>query len=197
MSIETVTFVSERTISPEDFVEWVAKRRDDHRYELLGGRIVMTPPSVWPEGEGELRIGALLERFVRERGLGRTFGPSQSFELPTGDVVAPDLSYISHARWDAGPRPVPGQLLRIVPNLVVEITTPDGATRDRLEKRRIYASAGAQEYWIVDLRRREATVFLIAAEGRFDDGRTLGEADTLASTVLSGLSTAVRDLLIS
>lgn len=196
MAIEALTFVSERTVSAEDFAAWVATRRDDARYELIEGRIVMTPPSAWPEGEGEAKVITLLSNFAVPRGLGRVLSATQGIELPTGDVVAPDAAFVSTARWDAA-RPTPGRLLRVVPDLLVELTTPDGSNRDRVEKRRIYAAAGVREYWIVDLRRREVTLFLAAGEGRFDDGRTLREDDTLASAALPGLAVPVRDLLVS
>jgi Uma2 family endonuclease len=195
--VERLTFVSERTITTAEFAAWVATRRDGARYELIGGRVVMTPPSPWPEGEGAVRVVTPLSSFVAARALGRVFGGNQGFTLPTGDVVAPGAAFISQARWDAGPRPVPGEFLRIVPELVVEVTTPDGSTRDRVDKRQIYAAAGVREYWIVDLRRREVTIFVASAEGRFDAGRTLGEADTLASTTIAGFSTPVRDLLVA
>lgn len=195
--VETLTFVSERTITQQEFAAWVATRRDDARYELIGGRVVMTPPSAWPEGEGELHIGTTLRSFVIARALGRVFGGNQGFALPTGDTVAPDVAFISQARWDAGPRPVPGEFLRIVPDLVVEVTTPDGSTRDRVDERQLYAAAGVREYWIVDLRRREVTIFTATAEGRFDAGRTLDEGATLGSTAIAGFSAPVRELLVS
>jgi Uma2 family endonuclease len=193
-----MTFVSERTVTQEEFAAWVAARRDDDaRYELLGGRIVMTPSSAWPEGEGELEVGRLLGNHVRAGRLGRVFGSSQGFELSTGDTVAADVAFVSQSRWDAGPPPVPGKFLRVIPVLMVELTTPDGRTRDQVEKRQIYAAAGVLEYWVVDLRRREVTLFTTVAEGRFDGGRTLGADDTLTPTVLQGFAVRVSDLLIA
>src|SRR4051812_42518192 len=127
-----LTFVSERTLTQEEFTAWVSTRppADEAKYELLGGRVVMNPPSGWPEGEGEGDVLVAIKRLVRQSGLGRVFGPSQGFELPTGDTVAPDASFVSRERWEAGPRPEPGRFLRIVPDLAVEVVTPERAARD-------------------------------------------------------------------
>jgi Uma2 family endonuclease len=198
-SAQAITFVSESVVSQEEFARWVAERPadDPNRYELLEGKIVMNPPVRWPEGEGELSIGALLRSYVVSRRLGRVFGPSQGFELPTGDTVAPDASYISQERWQAGPRPEPGQFLRIVPDLAVEVVSPSDPTRDRVQKRILYAQAGIREYWIVDLRRREVTLFFSLVEGRFEAGQTLTEQQTLRSRALPGLEIPVAELLVS
>jgi Uma2 family endonuclease len=193
-----MTFISERLVSQQEFEDWVLQcpANDINRYELLEGRIVMNPPAGWPEGEGEGEAYSVLRSWARPRRLGRVFAANQGFELPTGDTVAPDASFISRERWERGPRPVPGKFLRIVPDLAVEVISPNDPVRDRVQKRIIYARAGVREYWIIDLRRREATVFHLAAEGRFDDGRTLREDDVLRSEVLAGLEVPVRDLLV-
>jgi Uma2 family endonuclease len=193
-----LTFISERTLSQEEFAAWVAKRPpgDDSKCELLGGRVIMTPPSGWPEGEGEGDTFFVIKQIVRARNLGRVFGPSQGFELPTGDTVAPDAAFVSHERWNAAPVPVPGRFLRVVPDLLVEVTTPGGSARDRVDKRLAYAASGVREYWIVDLRLREVTVHHQVAEGRFDAGKVLREKDTFGSVVL-GADVSVCELLAS
>jgi Uma2 family endonuclease len=198
-STQAITFVSESSVSQEEFARWVAERPagDLNRYELLEGRIVMNPPAGWPEGEGELSVASILRVYVLSRNLGRVFGPSQGFEMPTGDTVAPDAAYISQQRWEAGPRPEPGKFLRIVPDLTVEVLSPNNPARDRVQKRALYAQAGIREYWIVDLRRREVTLFYSLVEGRFEAGQTLTEEQTLRSKVLPGLEIPVQDLLIS
>jgi Uma2 family endonuclease len=193
-----ITFISEDVVSQQQFEQWLRQRPwdDINRYELLEGRIVMNPPADWPEGEGELSIGAVLLFHVRPLGLGRVFGPSQRFELPTGDTVAPDASFISRERWAAGPRPERRGPLRIVPDLAVEVLSPNRPSRDLVQKRIIYARAGVREYWVIDLDRREVTLFRRIAEGLFDEGRILTENETLHSEVLPGFEVPVRDLLV-
>jgi len=196
MSMAQPIFESINTLDAAEFAAWVEARErlgDPDRYELLSGRVVVSPPAGWPHGEIEAAVATLLGAHVRGHNLGRTFGSSQGFELPTGDVVEPDASFVSHARWDAAPSPVPGKFLRVVPDLVVEILSTSTASRDRGEKKAAYARAGVLEYWIVDERARNVTVFLRAGD-RFDAGRTFGEAERFASAVLPGLDVAVGAL---
>ena len=192
-----ISFVSQNLVSQQEFEEWLRNRQanDSNRYELLEGRIVMNPPANWPEGEGEGEAYAALRAYVRPRRLGRVFGSGQGFVLPTGDTVAPDASFIGQDRWERG-RPEPGSFIRIVPDLAIEVLSPNDPARDLVQKRIIYARSGVREYWVVDLHRAEVTVFHSVAEGQFDGGQVCGESDTIQSQVLPGLEVPVRELLI-
>src|SRR5262245_44822041 len=117
--MRAVSFESTETFSQAEFAEWAAARSGDvNEYELLNGRIVMNPPAGWPFGEAEADVVGAIQPFVRGRDLGRVFGPSQGFELPSGDTVAPDLAFVSTERWRAAPRDF-GRFLRVVPDLAV------------------------------------------------------------------------------
>lgn len=189
-------FESVTTMGQADFVRWVHERDmsgDVHRYELLNGRVVMNPPAAWPHGEVESRLLRRLGNVVEPGRLGRLLGSSQGYELPSGDTVEPDASFVSNARWAATP-PVAGKFLQVVPDLVVEILSPSTTTRDRGEKKAIYAGAGVREYWIVDPRGRTVTIFVGEASDRFSAGLVLGEDDTIESDVLPGLGFVVREL---
>ena len=60
-------------------------------------------------------------------------GSSAGYDLPSGDTLEPDVSFLSAARLAAGPAPERGRFLRIVPDLVVEILSDSTAKRDRGE----------------------------------------------------------------
>ena len=134
-------FESIETFTQPEFETLVAERSrvgDVHHYELLNGRVVMTPPAGYPHGGVEATLLRIIGSFVHARRLGRVFGSSQGFELPSGDTVEPDVAFVSHERWNAGPAPVPGKFIRIVPDWVVEILSAGTASRDRGEKKAIY-----------------------------------------------------------
>jgi Uma2 family endonuclease len=164
MPVET-SFVSDETFSQEEFWRWLQRRpaSDVHHYELIGGRIVMSPPAGMRHGGLEARLVQLFANHVRPRGLGAVFGSSTGYDLPTGDTLEPDVSFVATAAMRTVARPLPERFARVVPSLVVEILSPSSARRDRKDKRAIYARSGVAEYWIVDARRREVLVHDLAS----------------------------------
>lgn len=195
VKIPETAFVSTQTFSQKAFKRWVEKRpaTDVNRYELTDGRIVMTPPAGWGHGEIELRLGSALLNFVEKNKLGRVFGSSTGYNLPSGDTLEPDASFISGERWSKGPQVGRGQFLRIVPSLAVEILSPATAQRDRVEKKRIYEFNGVDEYWLVDPARREVTVYHLI-ERRYGLGRRFGANQNLRSRLLPGFEIRARSL---
>ena len=166
---------------------------DVNRYELVNERIVMTPPAGWGHGEIEARVIRILGDFVERHSLGRVFGSSTGYDLPSGDTLDPDASFISHERWAKGLQVRRGQFLKIVPTLVVEILSPATARRDRTEKKRLYEMNGVEEYWLVDPDRREVTVFHLV-EGQYDAGKRFSARQKLRSRVLPGFEVLTRSL---
>jgi Uma2 family endonuclease len=196
--MDELIFESTTCLSQEEFAAWVEKRaaRDDNHYELLNGRIVVTPPAGWPHGSVGHEIQLLLGEHVRSRKLGKVFDSSQGFDLPSGDTVEPDHTYVSAQRWTAAPPPVEGKFLRVVPDLLVEVLSGGTASRDRGEKKAIYERNGVREYWLVDARALTLTVFLLQ-ESRFDRGRVFDVDERFRSSVLPELEFPVRDLFPS
>jgi Uma2 family endonuclease len=192
-----VTLESTETVTQAEFVEFCAERErlgDVYHYELLNGRIVMNPPAGYPHGSTESRVVRLLGNYVSERRLGEVLGSSQGFELPSGDTVEPDVTFVSEARWQTMSPPEEGKFLRVVPDLVVEILSRRTASYDRGEKKAIYEKNAVREYWILDTRARSLTVFLLSPEGCFSETGVLAETDRYASTVLEGLEFTVSDV---
>ncbi|WP_394826158.1 Uma2 family endonuclease [Pendulispora albinea] len=191
-----LVFESNETIRQEDFARFVEEREaagDVHHYELLNGRVVMAPPEGYPHGSVGSTIQALLGTFVQERDLGKVFDPSQGFELPPGDTIQPDHSFVSAARWRTV-TPVEGQFLRVVPDLIAEVLSQMTRSRDRGEKKAIYERNGVREYWLVDPRARSLTVFQLR-DDRFDRGRTFTKDDRYEPEVLRGLSFTIGAIL--
>jgi Uma2 family endonuclease len=193
--VTETTFVSTATFNPKAFKRWVENRplNDVNRYELVDGRIVMTPPAGWGHGEIEASVVRILGEFVTSHNLGRMFGSSTGYDLPSGDTLEPDASFISSERWAKGPHVGKAQFLKIVPTLVVEILSPATAQRDRVEKKKIYEINGVDEYWLVDPDRREVTVFQLV-KGKYGPGKRFRVNQNLRSRLLIGLDMPVRSL---
>jgi len=183
-------------MTQSEFALWLQTipARDLHRYELLDGFVVMEPLAAWPHGEIEGEVVSRLKSFLmsKPKALGRVFGSSQGFDLPTGDTVEPDVSFVSAERWQALMRPVRG-FPAVVPDLVVEILSPSTKKIDQEQKKRIYERNGVREYWLIDPASHSVQL-LVATGSMFDAGRLLSADDVLASQVLPGLEVRVADL---
>lgn len=190
----TTTFRSDESFTPRTFRRWVDSRptADVNHYELVRGRIVMTPPAGWTHAGVGVRIGGLLDAHVRRHGLGKVFDSSLGYILPSDDVLEPDASFVSTARFEASRPSRPNEYLRAVPNLVVEILSPGTAVRDRTEKKELYEQNGVDEYWIVDSEHRAVTVFTREPRG-YGAGRT-AIAGTLRSRALPKLRVPLATL---
>lgn len=192
--ISGVAFRSDEHFTQRQFRRWVDTRpgSDINHYELIDGRIVMTPPAGWTHGRVEIRLARLLDEHVTRHKLGVAFGSSTGYDLPSGDTVEPDASFVSAERFAAHPPRSANEFLRVVPSLVAEILSPGTAKRDRTEKKAIYARNGVDEYWIVDTRDKAVTVFRLC-EGGCDEGRTF-RSGTVRSQVLPKLRVRIREL---
>jgi Uma2 family endonuclease len=192
MVMETA-FRSEERFSQQRFWRWTCGRPGDDRarYELVGGRIVMTPPPGWPHGAVDTQVITLLNRHVQVANLGIVL-TNTDFELPSGDTLVPDVAFIATERFVAGPAPRRGRFLRIVPNLVGEVLSDSTAQRDRTEKAEIYAQNGIAEYWLADTSRCELTI-LVLVDGRFAE-HARAKHGTLTSAVLPELAIPVEKL---
>ena len=119
-------------------------------------------------------------------------GSSAGYDLPSGDTLEPDVSFISKERFAAGPAPTRGRFVGIVPDLAVEILSRSTARRDRTEKKAIYEQCGVDEYWIVDPDRQTVTLFHLE-DGRYADGERV-RSGPIPSRVLPQLELTVEDL---
>lgn len=187
-------FRSEESFDRRAFRRWLSERppSDANRYELIAGRIVMTPPAGWPHARIEVIIASRLEEHVRRDRLGIVLGSSGGYDLPSGDTVEPDVSYISARRLTAKGKPAAGQFLRIVPTLAVEILSRPTARRDRIEKKRLYEQNGVEEYWIVDPVRKAVTIFHLGKRG-YGTGRVIASG-RIPSRVLPNVEIAVSEV---
>jgi Uma2 family endonuclease len=151
--------------------------------------------SGYPHGRIGGNIQWLLGEYVRRAKSGIVFDSSQGFDLPSGDTVEPDHSFVSNERWALAPAPEVGKFLGVVPDLVVEVLLTSTASKDRGEKKAIYERNGVREYWLVDSRARSVTVFLLE-EARFDLGRRFDETEKFTSSVLAGLDVDVTQIFV-
>jgi Uma2 family endonuclease len=193
MKVAQTAFRSEDVFTQREFRRWLGDLPPSsiNHYELLDGRIVMTPPAGWSHSSVASTLGYALNSHVRRHNLGTVFESSAGYELPSGDTLEPDVSFVSTKRFATQPPRTPNQFLRVAPTLVIEILSRSTARRDQTEKKDIYARNEVDEYWIVDPAKKVVTFFHLRRH-RYGAGRSF-KAGRIRSRVLPQLDLSAED----
>jgi len=112
--------------------------------EFIGGEILMSPSPKLRHQRIVFRIHQALSDFARARG-GEVFEAPCDVHLPSGDVVQPDVLFVSQAR-----SPILQDWVRGAPDLVVEVLSPETRRRDQAVKADLYLRNGVLEVWLAD-----------------------------------------------
>lgn len=160
--------------------------------EYINGEIIMAPTPTVAHQTVLGNIYFALRQFMQKAAMGRLYCSPLDVVLPTGEVVQPDLFFLTDeetARANAAKR-VDG-----APLFAVEILSPGSIKHDTITKRNLYEQNGVREYWIVDPEARTI------AQLTLDEGHyaltELTESDTIQSVVLIGFEMVVGQLLMS
>jgi Uma2 family endonuclease len=175
-------------LKPRKTAEDYMRLPEGTRAELIEGEIFMSPS---PKERHQSRIGnvySLLREKFRQRKLGRVWMAPFDVHLPTGDIVQPDL--IAIAMRNLG---IVKDWIYGVPELLIEVLSPDGAERDRIVKKLLYARNGVPEYWIVDDEANAVEVFKLAGD-RYEPLGYFERGDVIQSAVFPELALPVTQV---
>lgn len=138
--------------------EELARRPELNPCELVNGRVVPMAPASFDHGELELELGARLRVYAKETGRGKVVtGEVGIYTRRNPDTVrGADVLFISHERYA---KRGPSSFLDVVPELVVEVRSPEDRPGDVAWKIREYLEAGVDRVWYVDPRRRTVRVY--------------------------------------
>ncbi|MCC6388025.1 MAG: Uma2 family endonuclease [Dehalococcoidia bacterium] len=162
------------------------------KMELVEGEVVIHMPVGGPHSELVIALGAFLLGFARSHGLGPV-GTECGFVLARNpDIVfAPDLHFVRSERLIGGK--MPAAFFDGVPDLAVEVVSPDDTDRAVNAKVLAYLAAGTPLVWVV--RPEAATVTVHRPNG---DAHTYGAGDVLGSAdagfAVEGFSLALAEL---
>ncbi len=176
-------FSIDRPITVEEFCEYVS---DEGQAELVNGVIyIMSPPTDLHEDVSGWLL-TLLRQYTEVRKLGVVRGGRSGVLIHGTSLREPDLLFFRRSRLDLmTERGVHG-----APDLAIEIVDSARARRDAVQKQVEYEQIGVQEYWVIDLPRREVRQCLLE-EGRYDLQR-LGPGEQLTARTVEGFHLQVE-----
>ena len=158
------------------------------RGELIRGVLHETMPAGFKHGWIVMKLGALLLNFIQPRALGTLVGSDSGvwLERDPDTVREPDIAFTSVERL-----PINADIdgySEVVPDLVVEVVSPNDRPGEVAEKTAMWLSFGVRLVWLVRPDRR--TIEVHRAGGQVE---TLGEGDALDGLeVLPGFSCDLR-----
>lgn len=117
--------------------------------------------------------------------------------LPDGDeksdkdiktVVEPDISIVcDQSKLDE-------QGCIGAPDMIIEITSPSSARKDRLQKFYKYEKAGVREYWIVEPEEKLVSVFVLGANNKYGRPDIYTEGDEIKVSIFPDLIISLKGI---
>lgn len=165
---------------------------DGKHFELVGGKLVEKNVGFESSWIGSVLM-SLLMMHCRANRLGWVVGNEPGFRCYPHDanqVRKPDIAFVSFARLPAG-KPPAGYCV-VVPNLVVEVVSPNDVATEVDDKVSEYLAAGVECVWVVHPNSRRVHIYYA------DRGVILNENDELSGEpVIPGFRCALKELFSS
>lgn len=167
-------------------------------HEVINGEITMSPA---PSSIHQWILSELLDalrRHVRGSGLGVVLPAPVDLiitKAPTLRTRQPDLLFLNGEKTGVyGPKQLEDMpSIEVVPDLIVELLSPEENRRTLTGKLDDYAALGVLEVWLVSRESETIEVLSIIEEG-YSRTALFGHGDTLTSGVLLGFQLEVQSL---
>jgi Uma2 family endonuclease len=164
-------------------LEWTdeALMAIDHvgKIELINGELHHMAPTGIEHSDIATILVTAMTNAVRPARLGRVYESNAGFRMSSGNVLSPDVSFISAQRLK-GRRADYKRFFKGAPDLAVEILSPDDSHPKTIAKLDEYFQNGTILAWIIDVDRKSVEVFTSPAA----PVRELTITDTLTATPL-------------
>ncbi len=168
----------QRLYDVDDLWELLSQADNDNpRYELIDGELNELSGPGGKHGRSATKFDRYLDVFAEERGLGIvTVEAGYHPHDDRNSLHMPDVAYISQ---ENAPDPFPDKFVPAMPDLAVEIVSPNDSIRAIREKAQIYLLNGTKLVWIAMPATQSVEVWRMQADGSFAN-RILARSDSLS-----------------
>jgi Uma2 family endonuclease len=150
----------------------------ENQVELREGKLIIMSPSDGVSSAVGARIIRLLANWVYDHDLGEVLESSGGFRLPNGDLLAPDVAFVSRTRMQRITR----SYLAVVPELVMEIKSSSDRVRELEEKIALFLRQGVQVGILIDPDKKRVMIYRGEGTVADDDAGQIA----MQKTVLQG-----------
>ncbi|BAF58555.1 Uncharacterized protein conserved in cyanobacteria [Pelotomaculum thermopropionicum SI] len=161
-------------------------------YELIGGKLVMTPS---PGKKHQIilkRLLKLLDNYVEDKDAGEVLCVPRDVCLAPTEVYQPDILFVAKDRLEISAE----DKVNGAPDMIAEILSPSNAYYDLRKKFKAYEKYGVREYWIVDPEEASIEVYELA-DGKFRLAAQKEKSGIVSSVVLPGFTIKLEDIFPS
>lgn len=186
LPFQEIAATSEKTYTYEDY----CKLPEGAPYQLIGGKLVMTPAPTTYHQIISMKLGVQIANFVQEKDLGLVLFAPVDVYLEETETYQPDIIFIARERMGI----IEPARINGAPDLVVEILSPGTAYYDLRKKFKVYERNGVKEYWIVDPEEKAVQVFVLRNEKYVLD-QEVEKKGIIRSNVLKGFEVSAESFL--
>lgn len=173
-----------RVISDEELLRLP---KDGNKYEVVDGELRVSPAG-WAHERVVANLTAQMATHAKAHHLGDVLGSNALYVLPNGNKRAPDITFVAKGRLESAAGKA---WLSIVPDLAVEVRSPNDSARQLLDTVGEYLAAGVRLVWVIDPERRSAAAYRSPT-----DVREIGEGGVLeGDDVLAGFACTLSAIL--
>jgi len=158
-------------------------------YQLIGGKLVMTPAPNTYHQIISIRLELKFANFVNEKNLGLVLDAPIDVYFGEKETYQPDIIFIAQDRFHV----IEPARINGAPDMVVEILSPSTGYYDLKKKARTYARYGVKEYWIVDPEDKSIEVYK-GQEEKFVLDQRVEEEGKIKSLILDGLAVEAKEV---
>ena len=176
----------------EDYLNWP----DDRRIELINGQIYLLAPPSRIHQKILLNIADQFYSYLKNKNCEVYVAPF-SVRFPAGNeksdkeiqtVVEPDIVVVcDESKLD-------DKGCKGAPDLIVEITSPSTARRDKIEKFNLYEKYRVKEYWIVEPELKMVSVFTLQENNRYGRPEFYTEEGKIKVSIFNDLEINLKDV---
>ena len=173
------------------YADFVRFPDDGRRHELIDGDRYVTPSPTVRHQTISGRLHQAVGNFLEQHPLGQIWAAPLDVVLSDGNIVEPDLVYVSRERAAV----LTAQKIQGAPDLVIEILSPGTRMTDEIVKRDAYERFGVAEYWVVNPESR-AVMVCRRRDREFENVAelTAKSGDALMTPLLPGLRIELEHL---
>ncbi|MGB7158835.1 MAG: Uma2 family endonuclease [Tepidisphaeraceae bacterium] len=156
--------------------------------EMIDGRLIVAPAGYEHGGISSALLAALFMH-VRDRKLGWVSDSSTGFYMRSGDLLSPDVAFVSAARLK-GMKRLPRKFFQGSPDLLAEVLSPNDKPQEIERKMTEYFASDTKLAWLVDPVAQAVTIYHDARPGRVLSGDDVIEGES----IIPGFTLPLEDL---